>query len=71
MSRFHMNTLDPPDDPVAAVYESSGEFVADAIEWAAENPTPELIEAVLDPYRASARYATALDDIEAGERTVT
>ncbi len=70
--RFHMNTLEPPDsnDAIIEAYESSEEFVTDALDWAIENPTPELIEAALDPYRASARYATALDDIEADERTV-
>ncbi len=73
MARFDMDTLEPPDgnEAIIEAYESSEEFVTDALEWAIENPTPDLIEAALDPYRASARYATALDDIEAGERTVS
>lgn len=72
MSRFYMNTLEPPEDidAVTERYEASDEFTTDALEWAFDNPTPAIIEEAREEYRGSSKYATAIDDIATGERDV-
>lgn len=75
MPRYHPGALVPPDDTALTLaaerYEESDAIVDDAIDWACDTRPQSVIDAALAEYRESERYRTAVEDIAAGERTVT
>jgi hypothetical protein len=57
-------------DEAVALYEASDDFEQDALDWAATTSElpGELVDAILNAYRQSAHYTTAIDDVANRDR---
>ena len=72
IGRFHMATLEPPDDAAwhlaADHYETSGDMDEDALDWASDaDLDDDQMATIRDWFRQSSKFATAIDDRLAGE----
>lgn len=57
-------------DDAANAYEATDDFVTDALQWVADarDLPGELVEKVLQHYRQSPAFTSAVEDVQAGDR---
>ena len=72
IGQFQMATLEPPDDAAwhlaADHYETSGDMDEDACDWLSDAALDDdQMATILEWFRQSAKFATAIDDRMAGE----
>jgi hypothetical protein len=68
MPQYHMAGLEPPETPIELIrerYESSEQFVTDALDWMSVH-VEDIAEIAMGLYVQSSAYATMLEDIADG-----